>query len=45
MKATEQLKAEHEAVKLMMKILEAACDRLKEGHKPQIGDCSAQCGL
>ena len=28
MKATEQLKTEHEAVKLMMKILVAACDRL-----------------
>lgn len=38
MKATEQLKAEHEAVKLMMKILEAACDRVKAGNKPQIAD-------
>ena len=38
MKATEQLKAEHEAVKLMMKILEAACDRVKVGNTLQIAD-------
>ena len=38
MKATEQLKTEHKAVKLMMKILVAACDRLKEGNKPIIAD-------
>ena len=38
MKATEQLKNEHEAVKLMMKILDAACGNLKAGNKPQVAD-------
>jgi hemerythrin-like domain-containing protein len=38
MKATEQLKNEHEAVKLMMKILDAACGNLKAGNKPHIAD-------
>ena len=38
MKATKQLKTEHEAVKLMLKILEAACDSLKAGKKLQISD-------
>ena len=38
MKATEQLKNEHEAVKLMMKILDAACGNLKAGNKPKITD-------
>ena len=38
MKATEQLKTEHEAVKLMMKILDAACGKIKGGNKLQLAD-------
>ena len=38
MKATEQLKNEHEAVKLMMKILDAAGGKLKAGNKQKIAD-------
>jgi hemerythrin-like domain-containing protein len=29
MKPTEQLKAEHEGIKLMLKILDSVCDKLK----------------
>lgn len=33
MKATDTLKNEHEAVKLMMRILDAACSKIKAGQK------------
>ncbi|MBI4744605.1 MAG: hemerythrin domain-containing protein [Actinobacteria bacterium] len=33
MKSTEQLKEEHEAIKLMLKILEKVCEKLESGEK------------
>ncbi len=37
MKATEQLKAEHEGIRLMLSILERVCERLESGQKVEPG--------